>query len=56
MRGGWCPNTTFDLVTGGTGCTDGSHNPNSTYSSEAARAQAKLDYPNAHGRGKGPSD
>ena len=40
MRGWWCPNATFDLAAGGTGCAEGSHNPNSTYSSDAARAQA----------------
>jgi hypothetical protein len=56
MRGWSCPNETFDLVAGGTGCTDGSHNPNSVYSSEEAKArpkaQAKLDYPNARGKGE----
>jgi hypothetical protein len=51
MRG-WqwqCPNDTFDLAVGGTGCSDGSHNPNSVYPSDEAKAkaQAKLDYPNA---------
>jgi hypothetical protein len=47
MRRWWCPNTTFDLAAGGTGCAEGSHNPNSVYPSEAVKAQAKLDYPNA---------
>jgi hypothetical protein len=59
MRGWYCTNETFDLAAGGTGCVDGSHNPNSVYeSAEAkaqAKAQAKLDYPNARGKGKGKS-
>jgi hypothetical protein len=52
MHGWWCPNPIFDLVAGGTGCAEGIHNPNSVYPSEAAKAQAKLDYPNARGKGK----
>jgi hypothetical protein len=31
MRGWHCPNNIFDLAAGGTGCSDGSHNPNSAY-------------------------
>jgi hypothetical protein len=37
MRGWECTNTTFEVAIGGTACADGSHNPNSTYSSDAAR-------------------
>jgi hypothetical protein len=40
MLGWQCPNQTFDLVAGGMGCAEGSHNSNSVYPSEAAKAQA----------------